>query len=303
MRTVSKTENSMKILITGACGQLGQELLHILKSGESEIGAISQLHKDAVIVAADVGELDITSHGAVDSFITTERPSVVINCAAMTNVDACESDIQAALRVNSLGVRNLAKAAQTVSAKFLQVSTDYVFSGDAKKPYCEWDAPSPKTIYGKSKLMGEDFALRFCDRVFIVRTAWLYGYHGGNFVKTILKNIREKGSLKVVNDQRGNPTHANDLAHHILKLAVSEEYGIYHCTGSGECSWYDFAVKIVELAGIKGEIYSCTTEEFPRPAPRPAYSALQNLMLSCTVGDEMRPWEEALSSFFKQDRT
>jgi len=292
----------MKILITGANGQLGRELLHILESGKTEIGAISPSYDASEVVAVDVDTLDITNSVSVDTFVSAKRPDIVINCAAMTNVDACESDSRSALLVNSVGVRNLAKAAQSVAAKFLHISTDYVFSGDAVKPYCEWDATAPKTVYGKSKLMGEEFAGRFCDRTFVVRTAWLYGYHGNNFVKTILKNIGEKGTLKVVNDQRGNPTHANDLAHHILKLAVTEEYGVYHCTGNGECSWYDFAVKIVELSGVKGKIDPCTTEEFPRPAPRPAYSSLQNMMLSCTVGDEMRPWEEALSSYFKQNR-
>lgn len=286
-------------MITGARGQLGRELLHILESGRSEIGDVSPFYNGAKVVGVDVDELDIANRVAVDAFVAAERPDVVVNCAAMTNVDACEGDAQTAMRVNSIGVRNVARAAQGVGAKLLHVSTDYVFSGDAGKPYCEWDAPSPKTVYGKSKLMGEEFALRFCDRAFIVRTAWLYGYHGGNFVKTILKNIGEKGSLKVVNDQRGNPTHANDLAHHILKLAVSEEYGVYHCTGNGECSWYDFAVKIVEMAGVSGEIFPCTTEEFPRPAPRPAYSSLGNMMLACTVGDEMRPWEEALAGYFR----
>ncbi|MCL2192963.1 MAG: dTDP-4-dehydrorhamnose reductase [Treponema sp.] len=293
----------MKVLITGACGQLGHELLGILNSGKTEIGAISPLYKGAEVVAVDVDDLDITNQGAVSTFVDAQRPDVIINCAAMTNVDACEGDKHAALRVNSIGVRNVAMAAQSVNAKLLHVSTDYVFSGDADSPYCEWDATAPKTVYGKSKLMGEGFAQRFCDRTFVIRTAWLYGYHGNNFVKTILKNVGEKGSLKVVNDQRGNPTHANDLAHHILKLALTEEYGVYHCTGNGECSWYDFAVKIVELAGIPGKISPCTTEEFPRPAPRPAYSSLQNMMLSCTVGDEMRQWETALASYFKQTRT
>jgi dTDP-4-dehydrorhamnose reductase len=258
------------------------------------------VYKSADIAAADVAELDITRLGDVDAFIENEKPDVVINCAAMTNVDACESDMRTAMSVNSVGVRNLAMAAQDVNAKFLHVSTDYVFSGNATEPYCEWDIPAPKTVYGKSKLLGEEFARRFCDRTFIVRTAWLYGRNGGNFVKTVLKNIREKGSLKVVNDQRGNPTNAGDLAHHILKLAATGEYGVYHCTGNGECSWYDFAVKIAELAGTRGEVSPCTTAEFPRPAPRPAYSSLQNLMLSCTVGDEMRPWEDALAGFLKE---
>ena len=287
-------------MIAGARGQLGLELLHILERGKSEIGAVSPLYGKAAIVAVDVDELDITNQGAVNAFIDNERPDIVINCAAMTNVDACEVDKQTAMSVNSIGVRNLARAVQSVNAKLLHISTDYVFSGDATEPYCEWDTTAPKTVYGKSKLLGEKFAMDFCDRTFVVRTAWLYGHHGGNFVKTILKKICEKGSLKVVNDQRGNPTNASDLAYHILKMAVTEEYGIYHCTGNGECSWYDFAVKIVELAGVRGEVNPCATDEFPRPASRPTYSSLQNLMLSCTVGDEMRPWENALAGYFKQ---
>ena len=293
----------MKLLITGADGQLGRELLHVLESGQSEIGAVSPSYDGAAVVAVDVDKLDIANLAGVAAFVEAERPDIIVNCAAMTNVDACEGDGRAALRVNSVGVRNVAVAAQNVNAKLLHVSTDYVFPGDSGEPYCEWDAPSPKTVYGKSKLMGENFARRFSDKTFVVRTAWLYGYHGGNFVKTILKNIAEKGSLKVVDDQRGNPTHANDLAHHILKLALTEEYGVYHCTGNGECSWYDFAVKIVELAGVAGTVSPCTTAEFPRPAPRPAYSSLENMMLACTVGDEMRTWEEALASYFKQNRT
>ena len=289
----------MRLLIAGARGQLGHELLRILESGRSEIGGISPLYEGSKVVAVDVDELDIGDLGAVSAFVNAERPDVIVNCAAMTNVDACESDLRTAMRVNAVGVRNVAMAAQDVGAKLLHVSTDYVFAGDAAVPYCEWDATAPRTVYGKSKLMGEGFAHRFCDRAFVIRTAWLYGYYGHNFVKTILRNIGEKGSLKVVDDQRGNPTHANDLAHHILKLAITEEYGIYHCTGSGECSWYDFAVKIVELAGLEGKVAPCSTGEFPRPAPRPAYSSLQNAMLSCTVGDEMRSWEDALASYFE----
>jgi len=293
----------MRLLITGARGQLGREILRILERGESEIGAVSPLYRGAEITAADVDDFDIGDLNAARAFVGNGRPDLVINCAAMTNVDACEGDERTALRVNSMGARNMAMAAQALGAKFLHVSTDYVFAGDATEPYCEWDATAPGTVYGKSKLLGEGLARDFCDRTFVVRTAWLYGRHGGNFVRTILRNIREKGSLRVVSDQRGNPTNAEDLAHHMLKLAVTEEYGTYHCTGDGECSWYDFASRIVELAGTGGEISPCTTGEFPRPAPRPAYSSLRNLMLSCTVGDEMRPWDDALASFMRQNGT
>jgi dTDP-4-dehydrorhamnose reductase len=154
-------------------------------------------------------------------------------------------------------------------------------------------------VYGKTKYLGEEYVKQFCSRYFIVRTAWLYGYTGGNFVKTMLRIAREKGSCRVVNDQRGNPTNAADLAHHLLKLLTTEEYGVYHATGNGECSWYEFTRKILEYAKIPAEVSPCTTAEYPTPAKRPAYSALDHAMLRATVGDEFRPWEDALRAFFE----
>jgi dTDP-4-dehydrorhamnose reductase len=156
---------------------------------------------------------------------------------------------------------------------------------------------SPTSVYGKTKLAGENFVREFCSRYFIIRTAWLYGYNGNNFVKTIIKAAKERGSLTVVHDQVGNPTNAEDLAHHILKVASTEQYGTYHCTGNGECSWYEFACKIVEFANIDCKVEPVTSEQYVRPAKRPEYSSLDNMMLRCTVGDEMRPWEEALKMF------
>ena len=155
----------------------------------------------------------------------------------MTNVDGCETNYETAFKVNAAGVRNLACATESIGAKLIHVSTDYVFAGDGKKPYIEWDIVNPQSVYGASKALGEKYALSFCKRTFIVRTAWLYGYVGKNFVKTVRRVIREKGAITVVNAQLGNPTNANDLAHHLLKLAVTEDYGIYHCTGKGECAW------------------------------------------------------------------
>lgn len=287
----------MKIMITGAKGQLGNELTGILSSGASEIGRADSAYDGCEWVAVDVDELDITDTSAVLGFVAKERPQMIINCAAMTNVDACETNHAAAMKVNAIGARNLAMAAEEAEAVLLHVSTDYVFAGDGTVPYVEWDLCNPQSIYGKSKRLGEEYVLNLCSRSFVVRTAWLYGYEGGNFVKTILRVAREKGTLQVVNDQRGNPTNAGDLAHHLLKLGLTEEYGIYHCTGEGECSWYDFACKIVEYAGIPCTVNPCTTEEFPRPARRPAYSSLRNLMLECTVGNEMRRWEDALAAY------
>lgn len=289
----------MNILITGCNGQLGSELAKNLKDGYTELGPIPDALRDAQVVCVDVTEMDITNYDAVVDLAEELELDVIINCAAYTNVNGCETDSDAAFRVNAIGARNLAMAAERFGAKLIHVSTDYVFAGDGSVPYTEWDLCDPQSVYGKTKYLGEQYVRDFCSRYFIVRTAWLYGYVGNNFVKTMLRLAREKGGAKVVADQRGNPTNAADLAHHILKLAATEQYGIYHCTGAGECSWYDFASKIVEYAGIPAAITPCTTEEYPTPAKRPAYSSLDNRMLRNTVGDEMRDWQDALKCYLE----
>lgn len=289
----------MNILITGAQGQLGSELCAMIARGQSEIGPIPERIAQAQVIPVDVEELDITRQDAVCALLEEQRPEVVLNCAAYTNVNACETDFDAAMAVNALGPRNLAIACERIGARLIHVSTDYVFSGEADRPYTECDVPCPRSAYGVTKLLGEQYVRDFCTRYMIVRTAWLYGYRGGNFVQTILRLAQEKPFVTVVHDQRGTPTLANDLAHHLLKLADSQAYGIYHCTGAGECTWYEFAREIIRLAGIQGEIRPCTTEEYPTPARRPAYSVLDHAMLRLTVGDEMRPWQEALASYFR----
>ncbi len=290
----------MKILITGAFGQLGNELVSVLKTGKSEIGEIPCEYNGAAVTAVDVDTLDITDNLAVNSFVKNGGFDIIINCAAMTNVDGCETNKEAAYKVNAVGVRNLAIAAEEIGAKFVHVSTDYVFSGTGNTPYCEWDEIAPQSIYGKSKALGEKYALSFCKKTFIVRTAWLYGYVGKNFVKTVRRIMREKGAMTVVNDQRGNPTNANDLAHHILKLAKTSDYGIYHCTGEGECSWYEFALEIAKLSNIKGTVTPCTSEEYKSPTKRPEFSSLENLALKYSVGNEMREWKTALKEYINK---
>ncbi len=289
----------MRVLLVGHRGQLGTELLRQLESGCSETGVVPQCYKGAEITCADLGELDITDRQAVLSYVGECKPDVIINCAAYTNVDGCETHRDEAYRVNATGPRNLAMAAERAGAKLLHVSTDYVFDGTQAEPRREYDLPNPVSVYGKTKLAGEEFARRFCSRAFIVRTAWLYGYEGKNFVKTMLRLGREKGIVTVVNDQIGNPTNAVDLAYHILKIAATEEYGTYHCTGNGACSWYDFACKIMEYAGIEARVVPCSSEEYPSPTKRPAYSALDHMMLRLTVGDDMRDWREALACYFE----
>lgn len=283
-----------KLLIVGYNGQLGSELTRIIE-GKNNMAIVKWSSKD----------LDITQGLQVLSSIRNIEPDIIINCAAYTNVDQAEEDYEKAFQVNALGPRNLAIAAEAVGAKLVHISTDYVFDGkgvivnDNTMPYREYDMPKPINVYGKSKLLGENYVRDFCSRYFIIRTAWLYGENGSNFVKTIIKAAKEKGRLQVVNDQLGNPTNAEDLAKHIIKIALTEDYGIYHCTGSGIASWYDFACRIVEYAGIDCIVEPVTSEQYARKAKRPSYSCLDNMMLRSTIGDNMRDWEEALVDFIK----
>lgn len=286
-----------KILITGAKGQLGTELIRCLERRHTELGTAALFEDTYEFDAVDVDELDITDAKAVDAFLENGKYTVIINCAAFTNVNLCEEKEELAYAVNKTGAENLAVAAEKFDMKLVHVSTDYVFSGNGSRPYMESEATNPQSAYGRTKDAGEKAVICACHRYFIVRTAWLYGYTGGNFVKTMMKLGKERGAVKVVNDQYGNPTNAADLAHHILQLITTEEYGIYHGTGNGICSWYEFAEKIMEYAKIPAQVTPCTTEEYPTPAKRPAYSALAHDHLQRTVGDSFRPWQEALQYF------
>lgn len=287
----------MNILITGAGGQLAYELQDALATGTTGIGTIPSIYQGAHVMALGRKDLDISDMHALDDLMRRKRFDLIVNCAGMTNVDACESDMEAARAANAVGPQLLAFAAERANSKLVHISTDYVFDGTATEPYVETDMPNPQSVYGRSKLEGELFVSNFCKRHFIVRTAWLYGRMGNNFVKTILRLARENGAIKVVNDQVGSPTNANDLAHMVLQLAATEAYGTYHCTGSGVCSWYEFACAIVDEAGINCAKEPCSTDEFPRPAKRPAYSVLSNKRLEETLGCSMRPWQEALRAY------
>lgn len=292
----------MKILITGASGQLGTEIQRQLKNGGSALGPVPERLKNATVIATDVAELDITDRDATIAFVRRHQPDTIISCAAFTNVDGCETNPEAAFKVNAIGASNLAQAAERINARLIHVSTDYVFRGEGDKPLDESERVDPKSVYGKTKALGEEYVKNFCHRYFIVRTAWLYGYAGKNFVKTIVNAGKKFGKLEVVSDQLGNPTNAEDLAHHILQLAVSHDYGVYHCTGEGVCSWYEFASEIIRLSGVDATVTPCTSAEYsakhPAAADRPAWSALENRMLACTVGNHMRDWKEALADFF-----
>lgn len=290
----------MKLLITGANGQLGQELRRQLKEGGSVLGPIPERLQRATVVPVDVEEANLANRHDAATLIQRYSPDAVINCAAFTNVDGCESEPDTAFGANAIAARNVALACDEIGATLVHLSTDYVFPGSAGAPIPETALTAPQSVYGATKRLGEEYVKQFCKKWFIVRTSWLYGLYGNNFVKTILRLARENGSVKVVADQVGNPTNAEDLAHHLLKLVPTQEYGVYHCTGNGICSWYDFAAEIIRLWGIKADVLPCTSEEFPRPAKRPAYSALDHAMLRATVGDEMRDWKDAIAHFYTQ---
>ena len=292
----------MKILITGASGQLGTEIQRQLKNGGSALGPVPERLQNATVIATDVDELDITDRDATIAFVRRHQPDTIISCAAFTTVDGCETNPEGAFKVNAIGASNLAQAAERINARLIHVSTDYVFRGEGDKPLDESERVDPKSVYGKTKALGEEYVRNFCHRYFIVRTAWLYGYAGKNFVKTMVNAGKKFGKLEVVSDQLGNPTNAEDLAHHLLQLAVSHDYGVYHCTGEGICSWYEFASEIIRLSGVDATVSPCTSAEYsakhPAAADRPAWSALENRMLACTVGNHMRDWKVALADFF-----
>ena len=293
----------MKILITGAKGQLGNELQRIIADGRAEIGAIPDAYEGAEVVATDAPDLDITDEVAVGAEVG-KGYDLVINSAAFTNVDGCEARPDLAWSVNAQGPANLARACRRHGAKLVQVSTDYVFPGDDRsRPRTEGDPTAPISAYGRSKRAGELAVELLCPESFIVRTAWLYGYVGKNFVKTMKRLGASHDRITVVDDQVGNPTSANDLAYEILTLAAGEGFGTYHCTNEGVCSWADFASAIMEGFGLDCAVVPVTSAQYkeanPASADRPAYSALENAHLAATVGNRMRPWREALATYIK----
>lgn len=274
----------MRVVITGANGQLGTDLARAFAGEE--------------LFLWDLPEHDITDFTAISSEIEKVNPDLIVNSAAYTNVDGCESDAETAYKVNTVGTQNLAIAARAAGSAIVYVSTDFVFDGNKGEPYTEFDDPNPLSVYGRSKLAGERYVAEFTDRHFIVRTAWLYGHGGNNFVKTILKLARERDELRIVSDQVGSPTYAMDLAFKIAEIARSGGYGIYHAVNSGSCSWYEFTKEILVQAGIEVSVVAIGSDELDRPAKRPSNSVLRNLSLELRGMKPMRPWREALTDFF-----
>ena len=280
-----------KIIVTGCNGQLGKAINREYKGD-----------REYELVNTDVEELDITDVEAVLKFVGEVKPYAIINCAAYTAVDKCEVDADNAYRINAIGPRNLAIAAERYGAKLMHVSTDYVFSGDGTRPYTEFDAPAPKSMYGTTKLAGEEFVKNFTKRYFIVRTAWLYG-EGKNFVKTMLRLAENNSEVNVVMDQVGSPTSATELAKAIKVLLPTDNYGIFHGTCEGVCSWADFTEEIFRLAGRDCKVNRITSEDykkmFPGSADRPAYSVLENYMLKLTTGHMFADWKDAIAVYVR----
>ena len=277
--------NKKRVMITGANGQLGRAVnLQYADSGEYEL------------INTDVGELDITNIDKVMTFVREVKPYAIINCAAYTAVDACEKEEDLAFRINDIGPRNLSIAATETGAKMMHVSTDYVFDGNGTRPYRETDPTGPQGAYGRTKLAGEDFVREFSDRHFIVRTAWLYG-DGKNFVKTMLRLSETNDKVRVVMDQVGSPTSADELAKAIAYLLPTENYGLFHGTCEGDCSWAQFTEEIFRLAGKNTIVEAITSEEYAAAAKRPAYSILENYMLKMTTDFMFADWHDAIAAY------
>ena len=279
------------ILITGANGQLGNEMR-----------VLSAENKEYTYFFTDVAELDICNAQAILDFVKTNDINVIVNCAAYTAVDKAEESIELCTKLNADAVGYLAEAAEANGAEFIQISTDYVFDGTAHVPYQETEPTCPNSVYGHTKLAGEQNALTLCTRSMVIRTAWLYSTFGNNFVKTMIRLGKERDSLGVIFDQIGTPTYARDLARAIF-TAIRQGVvpGIYHFSNEGVCSWYDFTKAIHRLAGITTcQVKPLHTEEYPTPAKRPHYSVLDKSKIKTTFGIEVPYWEESLQECIAQ---
>ncbi len=284
-----------KILLTGCNGQLGRAI-------QKEYAQDADFVLTDVIEIEGCAKLDITKIDEVTKCVAETKPEVIINCAAATNVDGCETDTEGAYRANAIGPRNLAIASAEYGVKLIHISTDYVFPGTNPNPLTEFDAPGPISAYGRTKLAGEQFVQQFCNRYFILRTAWLYG-DGRNFVKTMLNLSETHDELSVVSDQIGSPTSAVELARMIHSLEPTENFGLFHATCEGNTSWADFTEEIFRLAGKTTKVNHVTSAQYkemnPASADRPAYSILDNYMLRLTTDYKMAEWKDAIKEYME----
>ena len=274
----------MKILITGSNGMLGHDLIEALKDSHELILTTSK-------------SLDITDKENVINFICENNPDVVINSAAYTDVDGCEANQDLAYAVNGDGVRNLALACKQADCSLVHISTDYVFKGKNTRPWVEDDEVGPISVYGKSKLKGEEAILEILDKFYILRTAWLYGINGKNFPKTMLELAKDHSEITVVYDEVGTPTYTPDLASAISELIETDCYGVYHLTNSDSWSWCEFARYIFEVADVDVKVIPVTASEFARPAPRPSYSVLENRNWVKNGFKPLRSYKEAIKEY------
>jgi dTDP-4-dehydrorhamnose reductase len=278
----------VRLLVTGAKGMLGKD---VVRDARARGFAVTALGRE---------ELDVTDREAVRRALQGVQPDAVLNCAAYTDVDGAESEPGRAFAVNALGVRNLAAACREQDVALVHFSTDYIFNGENEAPYLIFDPPSPVNTYGKSKLYGEEFLRLISPRFYLVRTSWLFGTGGRNFVETVLRLAREKGELDVVDDQEGFPTYTRDLARAVLDLLETGAFGTYHITNTGSTTWYTFACAILESAGLKIPVHPIKTAELKRPARRPPNSRLDPFPLKETLGYLLPPWEDALKRYLTE---
>lgn len=284
----------MKVMVIGSNGQLGTDLCRALAGH--------------IIIPATHHDIEVSRMESVRDMLERHSPDVVINTAAFHRVDDCEGEVDRAFLVNAIGARNVAVAAQEISARLVYISTDHVFGGETAPrgvPYTEFDAPVPPNVYGRSKLAGEDMVRHHCHRHFIVRSSGLFGVagssgKGGNFVETMLRLGRERDELKVVHDQVLSPTYTRDLANKIAQLITTEYYGIFHVTNKGACSWYEFTLEILRQGGLKTRVVPLTSEQYPQKARRPPYSVLDNYHLKLLKMDDTRTWQEALTDYMRE---
>ncbi|MDX8345779.1 dTDP-4-dehydrorhamnose reductase [Rossellomorea sp. YZS02] len=278
-----------KVLVTGAEGQLGTDLCLLLKSRGYKV-----LEKNKT-------QMDVTNPDKVEEVILNAHPDVIIHCAAYTKVDEAEKNADLAFLVNTLGTRYVATAAERLGIPIVYMSTDYVFDGESGVPYHEFSCPSPINVYGESKFAGERIVKEVHSRYFIVRTSWLFGQKGPNFVETMLKLARERASLSVVDDQRGSPTYTVDLSSSIVGLIGTSRYGTYHISNSGDCSWYGFAKELFIQRGMDVDLKPCTSEQFKRPAKRPSFSVLDHMGLRNNHFAPMPHWKDGLRRYLAQN--
>jgi dTDP-4-dehydrorhamnose reductase len=279
--------NNNHIVVTGANGQVGQS-----------IKLLSDLYPDVKFSFLTRDDLSISDREALNSFFQNQKPTVLINCAAYTAVDKAETEQELALSVNATAVETLAGICKEFNTKFVHISTDYVFDGNASIPYKESDPTNPINYYGFTKLQGENLAIAANPETIIFRTSWVYAPHGKNFVKTMLKLMQDRTELNVVGDQFGSPTYAPDLAEALLKIALSDHIipGVYHFSNDGIISWFDFATAIAEISHSSCKVNAITTAQYPTPAKRPSYSGLNKSKIESNYSIQLKPWRDSLQN-------